>query len=240
MPWWKKTFRIVCVALVLCACSNCGSDRQDTSLEQLYRAAVEDAMHADADEIETNLSMISVQNPDLRWKDGMVLVVTFTHYPDSYPVGETINTWWGDTWVTAAPELQKAFTSMPNAAAEPLLRIEQLLGLPQETGNQWFAELWVRPEDLFRPCPDNEITDSVCELTFPDTATDDYILWFENLTTTSYADNPAYPWTRLGYTYDWAPGTDEVGLSEFVIRPEAEVLVEQVTKFDTYLSIELR
>ena len=35
----------------------------------------------------------------------------------------------------------------------------------------------------------------------------------------------AYPWTRLGYTYDWADNGQEYGLSEFLIRQGAEVEV---------------
>lgn len=36
-----------------------------------------------------------------------------------------------------------------------------------------------------------------------------------------------YPWTRLGYTYDWAPtATDEVGLTEFVAVRGATAVLE--------------
>lgn len=42
--------------------------------------------------------------------------------------------------------------------------------------------------------------------------------WFANQTRYSYtADANPYPWTRLGYTYDWGSG-NHVGLSEFVVR----------------------
>jgi hypothetical protein len=40
----------------------------------------------------------------------------------------------------------------------------------------------------------------------------------------SYGDN-GYPWTRLGYTYDWHPDTPETGLSEYVIPQGSTVEV---------------
>ncbi|MCF8146571.1 MAG: hypothetical protein K9N21_21900 [Deltaproteobacteria bacterium] len=48
--------------------------------------------------------------------------------------------------------------------------------------------------------------------------------WFMNRAETIYdrqgedVANWGYPWTRLGYTYDWGNPDDHVGLSEFVVR----------------------
>lgn len=43
-----------------------------------------------------------------------------------------------------------------------------------------------------------------------------------------------YPWTRLGYTYDWgAPGA-EVGEDELVLRPGAEVEVVTAPTTEEY------
>ena len=39
-----------------------------------------------------------------------------------------------------------------------------------------------------------------------------------------------YPWTHLGYTYNWAPGADRYGASEYVIRGNAKaVIVDNAT-----------
>lgn len=50
--------------------------------------------------------------------------------------------------------------------------------------------------------------------------------WFaENA---EYSYNPhRYPWTGLGYTYDWADNGTEYGLSEFILKNGAEVTVER-------------
>jgi len=34
-----------------------------------------------------------------------------------------------------------------------------------------------------------------------------------------------YPWTHLGYTYNWAPGGDRYGASEYVIRGNAKAVI---------------
>ena len=43
-------------------------------------------------------------------------------------------------------------------------------------------------------------------------------------------DDPSkgYPWSRLGYTYDWGNPESEVGLSEFVVAAKSKVVIEKV------------
>ncbi|MEZ4436423.1 MAG: hypothetical protein R3F65_28825 [bacterium] len=66
---------------------------------------------------------------------------------------------------------------------------------------------------------------------------DEHRMWVEALTEESYGEG--YPWTRLGYTYDWDPAAGSVvGLSEFVIRPGSVVGVESVTGTGAYCGVE--
>ncbi len=211
------------------------NDYPADSIDEQYAAAVSDAVFIAAEEINENLISITHDNDEIIWNNGMVLVVTFTKYPESYTPGETIETWWGETWVTVVPELQTFFENNVGDTDNYLLRTEQLLGLPQNTGYEWFAEMWVNPDDLFRPCPDSDITDSVCEVDFPADASAEYIDWFNNLILQSYFQEPNYPWTRLGYTYDWNTSTSEVGVSEFIIRQHSQVVVESLQRVDEYL-----
>jgi hypothetical protein len=38
-----------------------------------------------------------------------------------------------------------------------------------------------------------------------------------------------FPWTRLGYTYDWTPGAaDHVGVTEFIVAKGAAAILESV------------
>ena len=147
-----------------------------------------------------------------------------------------------EVWVTAVPELQDAMAldALTLKSRDRKLRLEQMLGLPPGGTKDRFVELWASPDDLFRPSADPEISDCVAELTFPTspdyvTVSDTHRAWYASLVATSYLEG-GYPWTRLGYTYDWNPDTDEVGLSEFVIRAGADVGVASVTPTEQYVA----
>ena len=119
-------------------------------------------------------------------------------------------------------------------------RIRQLLGLIPDGRVEAAVEIWVRPADLFRPAPDPEVTDSTAGLAMPDSVPDWYRTWFNDLRATQYAESTvpprrAYPWTQLGYTYDWGR-TDRPhrGLSEFVVRTGSRVVVAGVTPVASY------
>ena len=201
---------------------------------RIYNQALQDAMLAEDNEICRNLVSIDQKNKNLIWKDDRVLVVTWTRYPESYPVGKDVTTWWGDIWVTATPEL-KDFISKNNLSRVNTLRVEQLLGLPPESGYKSFAELWVRPQDLFRPTPDNEINDTGANLTFNDSVSSEYKTWFNSTIISQYYDVKKYPWTRLGYTYDWGNPRSEIGLSEFVIKKGSSVIVNSLQSNEDYI-----
>ena len=208
------------------------------SLEKIYQIAILDAVVAEENEIYHDLIDINETNEYLIWLEGSgekrVLVVTWTNYPDSYPEGETVTTWWGETWVTVVPEITDWFQYNDVDRSDIVLRTEQLLGLPKDSGYTHFVELWVRPEDMFRPSPDREITDNSAQLSFPDGTEEWYIEWFNDNIIYSYF--PArYPWTRLGYTYDWGSLYTEIGLSEFVIIENADVIVASVVSTEAYL-----
>lgn len=147
-----------------------------------------------------------------------------------------------DTWVTVVPELKTFFGGVAPAP----LRMAQLLGLPpaDAANKKYMIEFWVSPDDLYRPCPDPEMTDHECQVDFPsnqflvfdttnkvyaDQSCDtgqcgfkDYKGWFENRGNCIYTSAYPYPWTGLGYTYDWGNPLSHVGLSEFVIHGKKE------------------
>lgn len=221
------------------------------NLEQAYIDAVEDAKKLEENEICMSLIPIVESNENLTWwepepGDKRVLVLTFTSgdYSDSYGVGNTSTNSWGDVWVTVVPEVKEFIKNNPVSDEDLNLRIEQLLGLPPGrlpnagTGSM-AVELWVRPDDLFRPCPDSEITDQESQLNFPDNVSSDYSMWFlENLISAYYGEEfyagrinhhdtgeERFPWTRLGYTYDWGNPDSDIGASEFVLKKGSEYIV---------------
>ena len=237
-----KTIRILLFSVVfLMVFSGCGDDHEYVTPEEFlqtqYHNAIIDAMVAEEHEIYPYLIAVTEMNDYLIWQDfgqeKRVLVVAWTGFPDSFPLGEMVNTWWGETWVTMVPEIRDSFFNHHYSSTNIILRLEQLLGLPKDSGHTHFVELWVKPVDLFRPTPDNEITDTVAQLDFPPSATPEYIEWFNGNIIYSYYPM-RFPWTRLGYTYDWGNMTTEIGLSEFVLKKDSEIIVESVTLTSSY------
>ena len=58
--------------------------------------------------------------------------------------------------------------------------------------------------------------------------------WFDGNIVWSYFDS-AFPWTRLGYTYDWADNGTEYGLTEFIVFSGAEAKVEYTYSVDEFV-----
>ena len=240
---------VVAMLLLLVSCGGGSSDDSGSGDPQAaYQRAVADAMMAEPSEIVTSLTPIVGYNADLIWEGELgasrVLMVSWVdgdYYDDSVGQEYTLPDWLR-LWVTAVPEMQAFFAPRP-ASSETILkrRVEQLLGMPPDTRNIKFVEVWVNPDDLARPCPDPEITDTVCELDFPpprfQELSSDYRQWFEANRASSYGGSQPYPWTRLGYTCDWYRGQGcDTGLSEFVIWPGSTVGVRSVRTTLDYMT----
>ncbi|MEM7535932.1 MAG: hypothetical protein AAF639_27375, partial [Chloroflexota bacterium] len=212
-------------------------------LEEAFRDAVVDAADAEPDEIVDTLTALVPENEDLIWdEDGRLLVSTWTSW-NGYDdiVGEDMELA-VEIWVTAVPQTQ--IFCQNYAATEDVsrdLRLEQLLGLPPHDGKNRFVEVWVHPDDLFRPSPDPEVDDTTVGLEVPSEdefeSAEDYeqhTEWYNYQTSISYDEQNGYPWTRLGYTYDWGNPESEVGLSEFVVWAGSVIGVEEVYSNDEY------
>jgi hypothetical protein len=141
-------------------------------------------------------------------------------------------------WVTTIPQVQtfcqEYASKNPNATeAETSLRLKQYLGLNPEWQYDVFVELWVDPEDMFRPCVDPEINDFSCNLKFEDQVPivkgiQDYPVFYKDLYYSDFRTLPGVPWTGLGYTFDWGNQLTEQGASEFVLIPGAAYEINRV------------
>jgi hypothetical protein len=228
-------------SLAICSCSSSSKPAPNTSdLQQMYRNAVKDAETAEPGEISTNLTAIVPYNDKLIWQaeTGRVLVVTWTSWNgyDSLVGNSTVLQ--REVWVTAAPELQNFCRKCCQDNKSLTLRLEQLLGVPPNSSKTRMVQMWVAPSDLFRPSADPEISDREAEIDFPIpgdyiAVNQSYVEWFNILKNTSYGES-GYPWTRLGYTYDWGNPQSEVGLSEFVIRQGSTVGIYSVSSTEAY------
>lgn len=99
--------------------------------------------------------------------------------------------------------------------------------------------LKVSPNSLFRPAYDTDIkVNNIGSTQVPafSTATQHYYVmrsstdpeinkWFGN----EQCHN-TYPWTRLGYTYDWGDPTNHVGATEFILKPGTYTLTTSPKK----------
>jgi hypothetical protein len=202
-----------------------------------YKKSIEDASQPTAKKIDHKLFAITKDNTKLIWKEingeGYILVSSWkydTTYYKNDPKTGFYNTGKYTNWVTVSPELKNLCNKKGFGRKVGMdLRLKQLLGMPPTTEKKYFVEFWVRPQDLYRPCPDPEVSDLDCELAFPDGVSEEHKAEIEELRKNSYSNatwDKNYPWTQLGYTYDWNPAKPKnIGLSEFVIGKNKNVVV---------------
>jgi hypothetical protein len=231
------------IFLVLVSCLTI-SDRNLNNQAILYQQSIVNAMSPDSAKICTNLVPVNHQNNNLIWKtiNGVdyLLVVTWKQnisYYKPYLDSAFFNTGGYPIWITTAPELKNRMKQ--SRENDINLRLKELLGLPPNSVYSYFVEFWVKPEDLFRPCPDKEITDNRCDLCFPENSDSTHINWINtNRIDRYYPCNlyNKYPWTQLGYTYDWNPkNRSHIGLSEFVIGAHKNIVVNAIYTTEEYL-----
>ncbi len=148
-------------------------------------------------------------------------------------------------WVTLAGEVQARCRAWGLQGDALRQRLEQLLGLPMNPPVQFrkarFVTMEVPRERIDRPClglDESNPQRPVCTIDLqagraPDVR--DYVL--KQMADSFVTDNPkgpGYPFTRLGYTYDWnqvnsAP--NHYGASEFLVQAStsASVITQQAT-----------
>lgn len=222
----KQIFLLGVLSLSLFSCGN--------NLEAQFNQSIVCAMETKEENIRP-LVNISKDEPKTIWSDGKVLMTTFHHYPESYEEGKEITLGW-ESWVTSAKEFSIVYKEKKDSFKnDPALRTKQLLGLNYNSTNTYITSYWVNPNDLIRPAYITDITKPM-QLTFDEDVTAKYVEWFYKQREACYYSDNKLPWTRLGYTYDWA-GEDRYGLSEFVIMKEkqAKVTVEKTAPINEFL-----
>ncbi len=240
-----KTF----TALVLVACLCLGPALGGLTAnfdDPAYKAAVSDAMVRTAAEISKDLWAINAENPYLEWEGvpgrSRVRLCFWTgEWVRSYE-GQDLtaqgNPAVGDAMFFFIPAQMRYFflDGMLSPSAE---RVEKLLGLPLETGKSVFAEVWVSLDNLVRPSPDPEVGDFEAMLDFP---SNQYLVvsqthqdWFNNRWANIFSGSWPYPWTGLGYTYDWGAGI-HVGMSEYIVPVGQSVRVAKVYSNHEYFA----
>lgn len=106
--------------------------------------------------------------------------------------------------------------------------------MPKDKENTHFTALWVDPADIIRPAYNMDATINSMEIYNSDIEPE-FKEWFDSNILSSYYNEDKYPWTRLGYTYDWADNGEEYGLTEFLIKDKSNVTVEFTMTTDEFL-----
>nr|VFK12958.1 MAG: hypothetical protein BECKLFY1418C_GA0070996_100212 [Candidatus Kentron sp. LFY] len=226
----------------------CGTVTSKNELNKKYRMAIADTAQASHMEIHRNLYAVNEKNKELIWSEGgsKILAVSWMSeykYNNFYKNKEKISDKEEHaTWVTLVPQVNKFcrdyLERKPKATKQEVdLRLKQYLGLPHEGKYDVFVEVWVSHQDIFRPCVDIEIHDHSCNLHFEEGKIPEvdninkYDEYYKKLR------NDAYPWTGLGYTYDWGNPDSEVGASEYILSPGSKYIIGRVMQTVDYCTM---
>ncbi len=140
-------------------------------------------------------------------------------------------------WVALPAQLRAACAGATN----PVRRLQQVLGLPRRHGDDIRVhELRVKRDDLFRPCVNGgDLAQPHCSTDPPEALPQDADptklraaydrlhfsvsqLWRSHRVQFS---NPGYPFTGMGWTYDWSNPGLSIGVTEFVVARGADIKV---------------
>lgn len=167
----------------------------------------------------------------------------------SYVPATSVTLKW-DVWVSGGNEVR---TRCSTWTGDVVLQIQELLGMPppqkpmppETTERQFVTFSGVPATSIFRPCTDPRIdTDHCSGTTLPASmapnAPPDYYKWFANQAMSAWQISPkgqaaaGFPWTRLGYTYNWTPGApNHYGASEYVISGGSKAVTVNVVAVQT-------
>ncbi len=237
--FFKQKILTPFMALVLAACCAAGTaavclwPAPPPTDAQLYQAAVLDAVTIEEGEV-LPLVTIAPGSDIVTWRGGKILLATVNHHPERYQAGETI-TLPDEVWTFTDREIAAWYGENKAGVADWPLRLKQLVGVPPQDEYTHVTALWVDPADVRRPAYSTDIASGRMPTALPADTPADYRAWFEGNIIWSYFDS-AYPWTRLGYTYDWADNGREYGLTEFWVRPGAQVQVEYTDTIGQFIT----
>lgn len=227
---------IVAVLLVLTGCASAPSlsvieTAASGDLPPEYVFSIYDAAVFEQDEVQPLPSITSDSLTVVSWVNST--------FASSYPPGVD-TTYAFEMWVTIAPQVQDACRGFDQDPPSLRNRLQQYLGLkPEPSKERFFVTLTVARADMFRACTDPSLETTSCSESVPAGVSDAHTAWVAKQMLSSYvvsttADGTGYPWTRMGYTYDWNPGTPEVGAYEYVIPPGSPVRIVAATPTGPY------
>ena len=213
----KKSVQIFLLAFsvpALMGLTGCGAPAPTT--EELWTAAMQDAVFSEDSEV-MELVTLTREDPRVIWDESgeQVLLLTWHDYDDACEPGSPVPSGGGDIWATSLGEMTAWYGEHREGVEDWNLRFAQLLGVHADEGYTRFTGFWVSAEEVIRPAYLTDVTLQM-ENGYDKLQEGPYKDWFDQNILWSYFESD-YPWTRLGYTYDWSGGASEYGLTEFLI-----------------------
>lgn len=210
----RRISALLPTALLLTVLAGCGKTDPDTGA--LWKAAMQDAVFSEDAELH---ELVELTKDDGRviWDEAgeRVLLLSWHDYDDACAPGGSIRTEYGDIWAVSAGEMKAWYEQNHRGVKNWDLRFAQLLGVHEDEGYTRFTAFWVSPKDVIRPAYVTDVTRQM-ENDYAAVTEEAYKEWFDGNILWSYFESD-YPWTRLGYTYDWSGGGSEYGLTEFLV-----------------------
>lgn len=187
----------------------------EITTEELWQQAMIDAVFSEDNEVMELVTLTS-EDPRVIWDEAgeRVLLLTWHSAEDRYEPGQAMDGS-GEIWATSAGEMIDWYEANGQDVKNWTLRFAQLLGIPGDTDYGQFTAFWAHPKDVIRPAYETDVASQV-KNDYGLVSQGAYKEWFDANILWSYFESE-YPWTRLGYTYDWSGETSEYGLTEFLL-----------------------
>jgi hypothetical protein len=217
------------IALCSIGCANQNNSQENSPLQKKYMESVEKAALHEVKPAKLIAIPSGPQNIEM---------TTWTN--ENIPYGPYTLT--EDTWVTITKQMQNSCRKFPQNQVEE--KIEEFLGMPpMKSYDGWHFVTMMVPNQqadmtgstegigIFRPCVStSSIRSNQCSFD-ADPKSGAYNAWSLNLMADEFTTTDPYPWSGLGYTYNWNPQAKSiVGGSEFLVTKGTQV---QVIKSET-------
>ena len=147
-----------------------------------------------------------------------------------------------DSFVTIPGEWEdkaEDFLKLDDAALHD--RIIKKVGMHYLSENSHFVVFYADAEAMIRPAYNPDISSKMTYLGYSESATLNFKHWLDKKISDAYDKAPYFPFTRLGYTYDWGsknPRKD--GLTEFVVPKGTLIKVKNILSYQDFIKYYVR
>lgn len=228
VPVSTRLAQSVCIAAAVAVClAGQASAAWPGDYDPRYVQAVENTSGTVPNEVvrESN-HLAHLGDSRMEWSGDRLIMTMLTDFA-GYDRYYSDSRYRPEVWVAPVGETVEFFRAKAGQADDLELRYRQYMGMPAGHSDDRIVELLVHPDMLFRPAEDTRIESAslgpgrdTTQYEKASVAYPTFDQWWANQMHTYDGDsNPPYPWTRLGYTYDWGGSPDEVvGSTEFIVK----------------------